>query len=176
MLFIGCSPSTHEWQARGNDLIIVKDTSKIPILSKDTYRHVITQYLETTTQMLKEREFQSITNEQAMLWGAYVQPPEDATLKPYLVRGVVYDGITYTVVRFDRNTGELMIHHATSDGENILGVWGAGSPQPHPLVIYLPVPPKAVYPTAVLGGDRIFRGRDYQGNPFIADSNESSDL
>ena len=176
---IGCSPSTHMWQARGTDLTIVKDTSKVPVLKKDVYCHVTAQYLETTTRILKECEFQSITNEQAILWCGNFQPPGDATLKPYLVRGVVYGYPSYTIVRFDQNTGELISHHATWDGENVLGTWALRTPYPWPLVIYLPFPPKAVFPTAVLGGDWIFRGRDFKTldmRSLVQDSNELSNL
>ncbi len=176
---IGCSPSTHEWQARGTDLTIIKDTSKVPVLQKDVYCHVAAQYLETTTQILKEHAFQSITNEQAMLWCDNFQPPGDAILKPYLVRGVVYGYPSYTIIRFDRNTGELITHHATWNGENIFGTWALGTPYPWPLVIYLPFPPKAVFPTAVLGGDWIFYGRDFKTldrRSFVRDPNEPYNL
>jgi hypothetical protein len=177
LLLSGCSPSIHEWQAKGDDLTVIKDASKIPVLQKDVYCHVTAQYLETTTQLLKEREFQSITNKQAMLWCGNFQPPGDATLKPYLVRGVVYRYPSYTIVRFDQNTGELINHHATWNGENILGTWALSTPYPWPLVIYLPSPPKTVFPTAVLGGDWIFYGRDFKTldtRSFVRDPNEHS--
>ena len=158
----GCSPSMHEWQAQGNDLNITKNTSKIPILKKDFYCHVAIQYRDTTVEILKEREFIPITNEQVLLWCGDFQPPEDSSFKPYLVRGVIYGYPSYTIVRFDQDTGELINHHATWDGENMFGTWAVSTPYPWPLVIYLPLPPKTVFPTAVLGGDWIFRGRDFK--------------
>lgn len=57
--------------------------------------------------------------------------------------------------------------HATYNGENLLGTYFLREPIAFPVLVYLPDPPMAIYPTAVLGGDWIFRGRDFKNLDMI---------
>jgi len=75
-----------------------------------------------------------------------------------LIRGVAFSSHpSFTIVRFDADTGRLLVQQFTYDGEMMMPFrWVA---EANALVVFLPRPPEHIYPDAVLGGDWIFRGR-----------------
>jgi hypothetical protein len=81
------------------------------------------------------------------------------TGQPRLVRGVSFSSHpVFTIVRFD--AGRLLVQQFTWDGEMLMPFrWVA---EPNALVVFLPREPEHIFPDAVLGGDWIFRGRDWK--------------
>jgi len=161
-LLIGCKTPEHYWQVPGTDRVIEVDTSQWETLALSQYCHIDREYWEDTVEELKEKSFIPASQEQVEKWCDKFQAPQEKLLKPYLVRGIIYGGfIDYTIVKYDINTGRLLVFHATWNGENALFSYMLRHPVPYPLIVYLSNPPKEVYPTAQLGGDLIFRGRDF---------------
>ena len=84
----------------------------------------------------------------------------ESNAQPYLIRGVLFSSPPlFTVVRYDAATARLLVQQFTYDGEMLMPFrWVA---EPNALVVFLPRPPEHVYPDAVLGGDWIARGRQW---------------
>ena len=89
---------------------------------------------------------------------AFAPSLSDRLGQPYLIRGVAFSSHpSFTIVRFDADTGRLLVQQFTYDGEMMMPFrWVA---EANALVVFLPRPPEHIYPDAVLGGDWIFRGR-----------------
>ena len=159
----GCSsePKIHKWQLLGNDRSVVLSTSEWPVLETEFYHRVNDEMLEKAITLLSEESYYMLSKEEENnFWKGL---PVDDNYVPYLVRGVAYGGVpAYTILRFDEQYGELVVYHATYNGENILFTSMVDEPVECPLIVYLPKPLNKVYPTANLGGDIIFRRGDLE--------------
>ena len=111
--------------------------------------------------MLKDEPFVLIDPGRAATFAPGFSPPPNPDLRAYLVRGVCYTSRpSYTILRFDEPTARLLVQQAQWNGEMLMPFrWVM---EPNALVVCLPRPPSAVYPDAVLGGDLIFRGKDFK--------------
>jgi len=163
-LAAGCMrPVPHAWQACGTDRFVVVPIDTWVVLPKDQYCRVIPAEVARAAEKLAERPFVVLEGHEARALAGERDWAWDKAHRPYLVRGVAYSGKPlYTIVRFEAKLGLLAIHHATYDCENLLTAYACRRARPCPLVVLLPGPPAAVYPTADVGGDRVFRGRDFK--------------
>lgn len=85
-----------------------------------------------------------------LLDGAALDPPSNAT--PYLVRGVVRGPKPdVTLISINRRTNDVFVFHGLITPELALPV--NDTPHPVGLVVYLPVPPRAILVDAAIGGD-----------------------
>jgi len=157
----GCSRyEKHTWQYEGNDSFVVKTISQIPIVAPQYYFHIDPNHLQETCKILETVQCCPITDELASSWCSNFARPRNYKLKPYLVRSVIYGIPSFAIIKYDPNTNELLTFHASYDGENLISEYFQKKVSAWPIVVYLPSEPKIVYPTAVLGGDAIFRCRD----------------
>ena len=111
--------------------------------------------------LLQDQSFALVDREQAAAFAPGFSPPPGNDLRPYLVRGVNYGGRpSYTLLRIDEPTNRLLVQQATYDGEMLWPTrWVM---EPNAFIAYLPRPPSAVYPDGILGGDAIFRGKNWR--------------
>jgi len=162
ILFVGCKTPEHSWQVPGTDRLSSVDTSQWITLPFSLYCHVKREYREETVIKLKEKSCVPISEDQVNLWCGNFERPKERHLKPFLVRGVIYGGNpTFTIVKYDNDTGQLVVFHATRNALNMLVSNRLKTPVPHPVVVYLPDPPREIYPTAQFGGNKIYWGRYY---------------
>lgn len=152
---VACSRTKlHSWQTRGDANVIEVSTAQWEILSIKNYQRVAPGELPRATQLLESHEFIAIDDDTARgLCPRFTIEAGTGTL--YLVRGVAYIPPTYAIIKYSHETGQLVIHQATYDGE-IIPSFMMGSPQPWPFIVALPLPPTKVYATTLLGGDWIF--------------------
>lgn len=164
LMLTGCaSPEKHPWQIGGDDRHITIPTANWPVLSTNTYHRIPSAEVGRATELLKDKSFLELEGESLRsFWRAsYGEIP--AGKRVYLVRGVTYGSPpTFSVLRFNPEGGELIVYNATYNGENLLFVYALRKPSPAPMVVALSHELKKVYPTAVLAGDGIFRGRDFK--------------
>jgi hypothetical protein len=148
----------HSWQVPGDDRQVTINTSRWPVVSKRLYVAVPEDKIEVAAEFLESHESVRLSSEQESLFVENFERPVDNRLKAYLVRGLTMGRPTFSVLRRNSTTNELVVFRAKWNGEtsfpfseHVFGVW--------PIVIYLEEPPRRVYCTAVFGGDRIMHGR-----------------
>src|SRR2546430_6150764 len=130
-------------------------------LSMNLYARVDEGKRSQAVWLLQDQSFALVDREQAAAFAPGFSPPPGNDLRPYLVRGVNYGGRpSYTLLRIDEPTNRLLVQQATYDGEMLWPTrWVM---EPNALIVYLPLPPSAVYPDGILGGDAIFRGKNWK--------------
>lgn len=158
VLLSGCfaSPKPHAWQVSRENLPQNAGAWN-PLPAKD-YQRVIDSKHQEAVALLQDHAFLQLDGSQV---SALAPELTFSTGKAYLVRGTSFSSLpAFTIVRFDTNTGRLLVQQFTYNGEMLMPFrWVA---EPNALVVSLPQPPTHVYPDAVLGGDLIFRGKDWK--------------
>ena len=159
LLLAGClaPPKRHAWQISREDMSQVQGADTWPQLSTNDYVRVPDSERSYAVALLREHAFVRLDPSQLALLAPDFPVRSDRTEQPYLVRGVLYSSPPlYTIVRFDPATTRLLVQQFTYNGEMVMPFrWVA---QPNALVVFLRRPPEHVYPDAVLGGDWIARG------------------
>lgn len=161
-LLAGClaPPKRHAWQISREDLSQVQGAESWPQLSTNQYVRVSDSKREDAVALLQDRPFIRLGPSQlaAVLPDQQFRPEGEG--QPYLVRGVLFSSPPFfTVVRFDTPTARLLVQQFTYNGEMLMPFrWIA---EPNALVVFLPRPPEHIYTDAVLGGDGIARGREW---------------
>jgi len=154
-------PKNCGWQLPAERSSILTEASHWPTLSTNHYVRVGEANRSEAVSMLKDEPFVLIDPGQAATFAPGFSPPPNPDLRTYLVRGVCYTSRpSYTILRFDEPTARLLVQQAQWNGEMLMPFrWVM---EPNAFVVCLPRPPSAVYPDAVLGGDLIFRGKDFK--------------
>jgi hypothetical protein len=129
-------------------------------MSTNDYVRIIDSRRADAVALLQEHAFVQLEASQFAEFAPALQVPSERGAQPYLVRGVSFSSPPlYTIVRHDLATGRLLVQQFTYDGEMLMPFrWVA---EPNALVVILPRPPEHVYSDAVLGGDWIARGRQW---------------
>jgi hypothetical protein len=132
---------------------VLTEAKEWPQLTTNLYARVEPGRMPDAISMLQDSAWRSIGKEQvAGFTPTLSQPPEDQQ-QPYLVRGVTYSSRpVWTDLRFDPPTGRLVVKQASYNGEMLMPYTRS---EANALVVFLPKPPTAVYPSGVLGGDGI---------------------
>jgi hypothetical protein len=158
---VGCfaPPRRHAWQLSREDLQL-RDADTCSQLSTNDYVRVIDSRRADAVALLQEHAFVQIDTPQLAEFAPHFQPHPERGAQSYLVRGVLFSSPpAYTVVRYDPATARLLVQQFTWNGEMLMPFrWVA---KPNALVVFLPRPPEHVYSDAVLGGDGIFRGTQW---------------
>ena len=161
LLAAGClaPPKIHSWQIPQSS--ILAEASRWAPLSTNLYVRVDEGKRSQAVALLQDQSFALVDREQAAAFARGFTTPPGNDLRPYLVRGVNYGGRpSYTLLRIDEPTNRLLVQQATYDGEMLWPTrWVM---EPNALIVYLPRPPSAVYPDGILGGDAIFRGKNWK--------------
>lgn len=157
LLLAGCfAPSKrHAWQISREDLPQVRDSDIWRQLSTNDYVRVPDSKRPDAVALLQEHSFVPLDASQLSIFAPSLLVH---TGQAHLVRGACFSSHpSFTIVRFDTDTGRLLVQQFTYDGEIMMPFrWVA---EPNALVVFLPRTPEHIYPDAVLGGDWIFRGR-----------------
>jgi len=163
LLAAGClaPPKIHSWQIPSDQSSVLAEASHWAPLSTNLYVRVDDGKRSQAVSLLQDQSFALIDREQAAAFAPGFTPPPGNDLRPCLVRGVNYGGRpSYTLLRIDEPTNRLLVQQATYDGEMLWPTrWVM---EPNALIVYLPLPPSAVYPDGILGGDAIFRGKNWK--------------
>jgi|SRR5207302_2497435 len=163
LLAAGClaPPKIHSWQIPSDQSSILAEASRWAPLLTNHYVRVDEGKRSQAVALLQDQSFALVDREQAAAFARGFTPPPSNDLRPYLVRGVNYGGRpSYTLLRFDEPTNRLLVQQATYDGEMLWPTrWVM---EPNALIVYLARPPSAVYPDGILGGDAIFRGKNWR--------------
>jgi len=156
----GClaPPKRHAWQITREDAAQLQCTDSWPQLSTNDYIRVPDFKRQDAVALLQEHSFVQLDTPQL---STFAPSLAGGTGQAYLVRGAAYSSHpAFTIVRWDVTTGRLLVLQFTYDGEMMMPFrWVA---EPNALVVFLPRPPEHIYPEAVLGGDWIYRGRDWK--------------
>jgi len=159
----GClaPPKIHTWQTPTDHSSVLAEARHWSPLSTNHYVRVDDGRRSQAVSLLEDQSFALIAREQAAAFAPGFSPPPGNDLRTYLVRGVNYGGRpSYTILRFDAPTDRLLVQQATYDGEMMWPTrWVM---EPNAFIVYLPRPPSAVYPDGILGGDAIFRGKNWK--------------
>lgn len=160
LFLVGClAPKGHEWQVSRAELEQIRDATSWLQLPTNSYVRVPGSARADAVSLLLDRSSVQLDASQIPVFAPDFQSPPQPELKPYLVRGASFsERPSYTIVRFNAVTGQLLVEQATYDGEMFIPFerWIV---QPTPLVVFLPRTPEHVYSHPVLGGDIIFRGK-----------------
>src|SRR5262249_11318386 len=148
----------HAWQIPREDFSQVRESATWPQLSTNDYVRVPDPKRADAVALLQEHPFVQLDSSQLSVFAPSLSA---STGQPHLVRGVSFSSHpVFTIVRFDGDSGRLLVQQFTWDGEMLMPFrWIA---EPSPVVVLLPRVPQHIYPDAVLGGDWIFRGRDWK--------------
>jgi len=156
-IFTGClaPPKRHAWQISRQDAAHLQGTGSWPQLSTNDYVRVPDSTRQDAVALLQEHSFVPLDASQLPVFAPGLSV---RTGQSYLVRGAAFSSRpSFTIVRFDTDTGRLLVQQFTYDGEMMMPFrWVA---EANALVVYLLRPPEHIYPDAVVGGDWIFRGR-----------------
>jgi hypothetical protein len=159
LLLAGClaPPKRHAWQISREDAPQVRNSAAWPQLSTNDYVRVLDSKRQDAVALLQEHSFVSLDASQV---SAFAPSLSVRTGQAHLIRGASFSSHpSFTIARFDADTGRLLIQQFTYDGEMMLPFrWVA---EPNAFVVFLSRPPEHIYPDAVLGGDWIFRGRKW---------------
>jgi hypothetical protein len=157
LLLAGClaPPKRHSWQVSREDLPQVRDSDSWPQLSTYDYVRASDSKRQDAVALLQEHSFVPLDASQLLIFAPSLSV---RTGQAYLVRGACFSSHpSFTIIRFDGDTGRLLVQQFTYDGEMMMPFrWVA---EPNALVVFLARAPEHIYPDAVLGGDWIFRGR-----------------
>jgi hypothetical protein len=157
VFLVGClaPPKRHAWQI-SEDAPQLQGAESWQQLSTNDYVRVPDSKREYAVALLQDHSFVQLDASQLSVFAPDLSIP---TGQPHLVRGLSFSSHPdFTVVRFDAETGRLLVQQFTYNGEMVMPFrWAA---DPNALVVFLPRAPERVYPDAVLGGDGIFRGRN----------------
>lgn len=160
MLLAGClaPPKRHAWQAPDDELPEFRDSASWPQLSTNDYVRVSDSKIAEAVALLQDHPCVQLESSQL---SSFAPDLSNHAGLPLLVRGVSFSTKpAYTILRFDAATECLLIQQFTYDSETMMPFrWVSG---PNAFVVFLPRAPEHVYPDAVLGGDSIFRGRDWK--------------
>lgn len=152
-LVAGCM-APHAWQTPGEMSAVLTEAKQWPQLSTNLYARVEQSRMPEAISMLQDCAWRSLGKEQVAAFTPTLSQPAEDKQQPYLVRGVTYSSRpVWTALRFDSSTGRLLVKQASYNGEMFMP--GYTRSEPNALVVFLPKPPTAVYPDAVLGGDGI---------------------
>jgi hypothetical protein len=161
-LFAGClaPPKRHAWQISRADLSQVQGSESWPQVSTNQYVRVPDSKREDAVALLKDRPFIHLGPSQLAAFAPDVSVSSEGEAQPYLVRGVLFSSPPlFTVVRFDTAKARLLVQQFTYNGEMLMPFrWVA---EPNAVVVFLSRSPEHIYSDAVLGGDWIFRGRQW---------------
>lgn len=160
LLLAGCfaPPKRHAWQITREDAAQVQGADSWPQLSTNDYIRVPDPKRQDAVTLLQEHSFVKLDPLQL---STFAPSLADSTSQAFLVRGVAFSlHPAYTIVRWNAVTRYLLVQQFTYNGEMLMPFrWVA---EPNALVVLLPHTPEYIYPDAVLGGDLIFRGRDWK--------------
>ncbi len=153
----GCVSENHEWKVYGSDRGVYIKTNHWYLLPKAHCRPVVESERPGAIKRLADVDHVTLEEAEIAALTGKGDWPREKHLKPYLVRGVAHSAYqTFEAVRFDRATGQLVVHHGTVFIEMFPAPHMVGDVVAFPVVVLLPQPPIAVYPTAVSAGDRAF--------------------
>ena len=156
----GClTPRNHVWQTPASELN--DQAYKWSLFSTNQYSRVVSNQMATAVALLQESPFVTLNKEQTSIFAGDFSIPNGPELKAYLIRGVHFGYFSFTEVRLDMESNQLLVVHAAYNGEMFLPFL-RDVLQPTALVVFLPRPPSACFATAYKGGDLIFRGRDFK--------------
>ena len=160
-LALGCSqvsPHLHAWQTGGNSFAFRTDVTNWDPVRSEHLGRVSRQHLPEAVAKLRDQEFAKITVEDARRVCPTARFGNVDELKPFLVRGISYDGgPSFSIVKYNRRHGWVYVYQATWDGEMYVpGV--RYRPEAAPIVVFLDDLPRKVIASANVGGDSIFRG------------------
>jgi hypothetical protein len=160
LLLAGCfaPPKPHAWQITREDFPQVRDSESWSQLSTNDYVRVPDAQQTNAVALLQERSFVQLG---ALQLSVFAPSLSAHTGQAHLVRGVSFSSHpAYTIARFDADSGRLLVQQYTWDGEMLMPFrWVS---EPNALVVFLPRSLERIYPDAILGGDWIFRGRDWK--------------
>lgn len=152
-LIAGCV-APHAWQTSRDMSAVLTEAKHWPPLTTNLYARVQPSRMPEAILILQNSAWKSIGKEQVAAFTPTLSQPAEEEQQPYLVRGVTYGSRPiWTALRFDPPTGRLVVEQASYNGEMFTP--GYTRSEPNALVVFLPKPPTAVYPNAVLGGDGI---------------------
>jgi hypothetical protein len=162
MSLVGCgqvSRELHPWQSPGDVFSFRVDTTEWTVIEPRRLGRVTAEHVAEACDFLKETDAVEITSDRARQMCPAAQFDFSSQLKPFLIRGVSYGSPSYSIVKFDKQSGWVCFLQATWNGETyIAGV--RHSPIAAPIVILLEDKPAKVVAIGNVGGDGMFRGVD----------------
>ena len=160
----GCrrvSPNLHHWQTRGNAFSFQVDTRAWSPIPSEHLGRVAVEYIPEAAKELAHAESLEISVLDAERMCPTAGFADTDGLIPFLARGVSYNSSTFSIVKYSKQYNWVYVYQATYNGEMYIpGVRYA--PVATPIVIFLERKPARVVPSAVVGGDFVFRGVDFK--------------
>ena len=120
LLLAGClaPPKRHAWQITREDLPQVRDSDAWPQLSTNDYVRVPDSKRQDAVALLQERSFVPLDASQLSIFAPSLSV---RTGQAHLVRGASFSSHpSFTIVRFDADTGRLLVQQFTYDGEMMM--------------------------------------------------------
>ena len=159
LVLAGCfaPPKHHSWQSPRAELPLIRNSDAWRKLAPHDYVRVPDSKRQEAVALLQEHSFCPLNAPQL---SAFAPEMSLRTDQAYLIRGTSFSSPpAFSILQFNADTGQLLVQQFTYNGEMLMPFrWVA---EPNALVVFLPRPPEHIYPDAVLGGDWIFSGLDW---------------